>query len=221
MVLLSIFNIFIYFFIVSLTKTSAKGRTLKTKLIEVLRNYIDEYGQIFLFSYNNMRTSSFRKIRMDFKQCKLFLGKNSISQIALGRSVEEEYLDNLSHLSKMLDGKIGILFTKKDKTEVENYFNSFSSEEFALMGDVPEDDILLQPGELELPTTMRENLRKLGLVVETDDGKLILREPHYLAKKGQPLTAEQAKLLVKFDMRLSLFTVKLLCRWQDGSIEEY
>lgn len=168
-----------------------------------------------------MRTSSFRKIRMDFKESKLFLGKNSISQVAFGRSVEEEYLDNLSKLSKILDGKIGILFTKRDKEEVQNYFSSFSSEEFALMGDIPEDDIILQPGELDLPTSMRENLRKLGLVVETEDGKLILREPSYLAKKGQPLTAEQAKLLVKFDIRLSLFTMQLLCRWEDGVFEEY
>ena len=34
-------------------------------------------------------------------QCRIFMGKNTIAQIALGRTPEEEYKDNLRHVSKV------------------------------------------------------------------------------------------------------------------------
>jgi ribosomal protein L10 len=55
---------------VSLTKTGAKGKTLKAKLIEVLREHMDEYERIYVFSFENMRTARFRDVRMDWKESK-------------------------------------------------------------------------------------------------------------------------------------------------------
>jgi mRNA turnover protein 4 len=55
---------------VSLTKTNSKGRTLKTKLVEVLREAVDEYKTIYLFSFENMRASKFKDVRMDWRESK-------------------------------------------------------------------------------------------------------------------------------------------------------
>lgn len=57
-------------FAVSLTKTGAKGKTLKSKLIEVIRGHVDEYKSIYVFSFENLRTSKFRDVRMDWKESK-------------------------------------------------------------------------------------------------------------------------------------------------------
>lgn len=96
----------------SLTKTSAKGRSLKTKYVETLRSALDEYEHVYVLNYDNMRASHFKDVRADWKESRylnpsytcsslirLFLGKNSIAQIALGRTPEEEYKDNLRHIS--------------------------------------------------------------------------------------------------------------------------
>lgn len=56
--------------IVSLTKTGAKGRPLKSKLIEVIRQYVDEYKSIYLFKFENMRASKFKDVRMDWRESK-------------------------------------------------------------------------------------------------------------------------------------------------------
>ncbi len=64
------------------------------------------------------------------------MGKNTIAQIALGRTPEEEYKDNLRHVSKVtfsalfclfscnlwvqgIEGNVGLLFTSRDKKEVK------------------------------------------------------------------------------------------------------
>lgn len=55
---------------VSLTKTDAKGKDLKKKLVEVLREAVDEYKGVYVMSFENMRAAKFREIRMDWKESK-------------------------------------------------------------------------------------------------------------------------------------------------------
>ena len=42
-----------------------------------------------------------RDIRMDWKESRLYLGKNSIAKIALGRTEEEEYKENMHLISQV------------------------------------------------------------------------------------------------------------------------
>lgn len=149
------------------------------------------------------------------------MGKYSVAQIAFGRTPEEEYKDNLRHVSKLLDGNVGILFTNRKHKEVLKYFKNFSSPEYALAGTVLEEDVVIPPGELTFPVSMLDELRRLGMIVEVDDGKVVLREPYTAASSGAPLTPEQARILMKFDRKTINFTIKLECKWENGKFDEY
>jgi mRNA turnover protein 4 len=205
---------------VSLTKTKAQGRPRKTQLVDDLRAAVDEYKHIYVFTFENMRTSIFKEIRQHFRESKLFLGKNKVAQVALGRSDEDEFKDNLRHISAHLEGDAGLFFTDRSKSEVLKYFKGFKAPEFAKAGAVLTENIVLQPGPLSFASTMLDHLRKLGLVVEIDDGILYLREPFTAAAKGVPITPEQAKLLTHMDKKTVDFTMKLLAYWTDGTFEE-
>lgn len=151
---------------------------------------------------------------------RLFMGKNSVAQIAFGRTPEEEYKDNMRHVAKLLEGDVGILFTSRKHKEVVKYFKNFKSEEFALAGSLPRETVVIPPGELSFPVSMLDELRRLGMIVEVQDGKLMLRESVTAAQEGVALTPEQAKILVKFDRRIVTFTIDLLCKWENGKFEE-
>lgn len=43
---------------------------MKKKLVEVLREAIDEYKSIYLFSFENMRAAKFKDVRMDWRESK-------------------------------------------------------------------------------------------------------------------------------------------------------
>ena len=88
--------------VVALTKTSSKGRDLKTKMIDLLRESLDEYTSVYVLKFENMRAARFKEIRMHWKESRIFLGKNTVAQIALGKSKEDEYKDNLRHISKVI-----------------------------------------------------------------------------------------------------------------------
>ena len=67
----------------------------------------------------------FRSNAMNEARSRIFLGKNKLLQIALGRTPEDEFSDNLRHVSKRIKGgSIGLLFTSSPQSEVEDYFSN-------------------------------------------------------------------------------------------------
>ena len=55
---------------VSLTNTKAKTKDQKTELITSLREFVDEYKHIFVFSYENLKGTKFRDIRFYWRESK-------------------------------------------------------------------------------------------------------------------------------------------------------
>ena len=109
--------------------------------------------------------------------------------------------------------------TNRTKKEVLSYFKDYKAPEFAMAGTIPTEDIIMQTGEIDFPTSMLNTFRQLGLVVEIDDSKMILREKFIAAKKNVPITPEQAKILVHLNKPLINFTIKLDCHWNNGKYE--
>mmetsp|Transcript_13249 Transcript_13249/g.17335 ORF Transcript_13249/g.17335 Transcript_13249/m.17335 type:complete len:228 (+) Transcript_13249:108-791(+) len=216
---------------VALTQTDKRAtREHKSKYIQEVRDAVDKHDSIYLFSYENMRSNKFKNVRLHFRDgadaSRMFLGKNKLLQIALGRTLEEEYGDNLQHVAKRITGgSVGLLVTSRDRKEVEEYFAQMQEPDFARAGAIAEKEVAVNNSDLtQFPVSMMEQLRKAGMPVEIKTGKIILRdgqETYRLCKLGQALSAEQCKLLVHFGNKLSTFKVNLVCRWADGNFEEY
>lgn len=117
-------------------------RDHKSKYVEEVRMAIDDHDSLYLFSYENMRSTKFKNIRLHFRETdqkesssRIYLGKNKLLQIALGRTAEEEYADNLRHVAKRVTGgSVGLLFTSRPRDEVESYFANLVEEDFARAG---------------------------------------------------------------------------------------
>eukprot|EP00597_Dinobryon_sp_UTEXLB2267_P004800 CAMPEP_0170077848 /NCGR_PEP_ID=MMETSP0019_2-20121128/14569_1 /TAXON_ID=98059 /ORGANISM="Dinobryon sp., Strain UTEXLB2267" /LENGTH=175 /DNA_ID=CAMNT_0010290395 /DNA_START=151 /DNA_END=678 /DNA_ORIENTATION=+ len=161
-----------------------------------------------------MRTEKFKEVRMYFRESRIYLGKNTIAQIALGRSPEEEYKCNLSKISEKLVGNVGLLFTNRPRKEVVRYFENFSHPDFAKAGAIATETFILEPQPLpQFPVSMLNELRKMGMAVEIDDGTVMLREPVTVMSDGVPLTPEQARMLVKLDRKTITFQIRMECVW--------
>ncbi|CAJ1962851.1 unnamed protein product [Cylindrotheca closterium] len=216
-----------------LTKTSKRAtREHKSSYIQDVRDAVDNHDHVYLFSYENMRSSKFKDIRMHFRSTgdamdvpsKIMLGKNKLIQIALGKTPEDEYSDNLRLVSKEITENVGLLFTSRTRAEVEEFFQNFSAPDYARAGFVaPREVIITNKMLFNHPTTMLDQqFRKLGLPVKIQNGKIVLladKEEHLLCKEGETLSVEKCKLLTHFGIKLSEFKVKLVCHWAKGEFE--
>jgi mRNA turnover protein 4 len=220
--------------IVALTETSKRStRDHKTKYIEQVREAVDKHDTLYLFSFENMRSNKFKQIRMDFRQdannmedasSRIFLGKNKLLQVALGRTAEDEYSDNLRQVSKRIaGGSVGLLFTSRPQAQVEEYFTNLCEPDFARAGFVAPTAVVIDNQQLaHFPVSMVEQFRKLGLPTQVDNGKVILMDgktEYRICKEGETLSAEKCKLLTQFDKKISEFKVKLECRWSAGQFD--
>mmetsp|Transcript_3311 Transcript_3311/g.7970 ORF Transcript_3311/g.7970 Transcript_3311/m.7970 type:complete len:249 (+) Transcript_3311:140-886(+) len=238
--------------LVPLTKVSKRAtREHKSAYVQEVRDAIDAHDSLFLFSYENMRSNKFKDIRMHFRAkeeaggdmndddddnnnnddesapSRIFLGKNKLLQIALGKTPEDEYADNLRHVSSEISESVGLLFTSRNRKGVEQYFEDLCEPDFARAGFVaPRDVVITNEILANHPVSMMEQqFRKQGLPVKIDNGTIVLldgKTEHKLCKQGETLSPEKCKALSHFGIKLSEFRVKLVCYWsaKTGAFEK-
>lgn len=197
--------------------------------MQEVRKAVDAHETLYVFTYENMRSAKFKDIRLHFrdekKGSRIFLGKNKLLQIALGRTSEEEYADNLRHIAKLIvGGSVGLLFTSQPAPAVESYFHSMVEPDFSRAGSVASREAVVTLEMLShFPSSMMESFRKLGLPVEISNGVIIFRDEGVtefrICKVGETLSAEKCKMLVHFGIKLADFQVTLAARWSDGEFE--
>ena len=205
---------------VALTKVKKKGRENKEKLVDKIQDSANKYKYMYVLSYQNMTTNPFNKIRKDFEGSKFFLGKNKVMQYALGRTPEEEFKENLCLAGRHIKQECCLLFTNEEN--VEEYFNNFSSKDFARAGAVAPKTIALPKGPEALETlsfAMEPHLRQLGLPTKLVRQKIHLIDEVTLAEEGKVITAENAKILKLLGHRLAEFKLKVVAKWTAATHE--
>ena len=206
---------------VHLTKVKSKGAELKTTLVDSIREAVDTYAHIYVFSYENMRTTKFKNVRAALRDSRIFLGKNKVMQLALGKSPESAYRDNMELLSKELSGLRGLLFTNKDRDAVREIFDATAEKDFARSGFKCSEKVTLSAGPLTtMAHSMVEQLRKAGLQVILVRGVVTLEEDHCICRPGDILNPDQAHLLKLFDHKVAEFRLKICAQWSDGKFQQ-
>jgi len=206
--------------VVPLTKTEKKGREAKNDMIDLVRQSLQEYDSLYVFSFDLMRTKLFAQVRKEWPSDRFFLGRNKVMQVALGKTQAEELAPGSHNISARLQGTCGLLFTNKPDAEVRAWFSSYSVRDFARSGCVAESTVELPEGLLDgFQHTQELQLRKLGLPTKLIEGKVCMLHEHTVCTEGRPLTPEQATMLQLLDMKQSDFKLELVCRYSDGQFE--
>jgi mRNA turnover protein 4 len=155
--------------------------------------------------------------------CRLFFGKTKVMAKALGTSPEDEYQPSTHQLSKFLTGNVGLLFTNREPSALEEYFSNLAQTDFARAGTaatrsftVPAGVVYSLGGEIEaeqdvpMAHSLEPELRKLNMPTSLTKGKITLDNPYTVCKEGDVLDSRQTRLLKLFGVATAEFTVKLL-----------
>lgn len=203
---------------VSLTNVIKKGHELKNRCLTQIREYVDNFEHIFIFKYDNMRTEYLQKLREELKPESRFLfGKNKVFQIAFGKNSDNETAVGLNKLGKYLNGRCGILFTNKNKSEIIDWMNSCSCPEFPRGGSKIDSTIVINAGPLtQFNNAIEPYLREIGLPTALDNGTIQLLKDYEICKTGSILTSKQAKMLKFFDYKLAEFKLTPIAVWTRG-----
>jgi len=197
-----------------LSKTKKKGRTVKDKIVEEVRAAAENYQRCFVFQTTNMRNNGLKALRMKWRDSRIFMGKNKVMSLALGRSEAGEHRDGISAIAQHLVGACGLLFTNEEEKDVVDHMNQVDELHFARSGFVATDDFVLDEGVVPMPFSMETQLRKYGLPTILKEGKILLNSDTQVCSKGDTLTPEQCKLLELFHIKMASFKIYPVCMWE-------
>lgn len=74
----------------------------KKKLVKDVKTAVEEYDSIFVFRVQNMRISGLNELRKTLRDSRIFLGKNKVVALALGKSPESEISEDIHKVSQRL-----------------------------------------------------------------------------------------------------------------------
>lgn len=214
--------------LVTLSKVGKKQREWKEGLIEKVRDAVEKYPSVYVFKYKDMKNNSFKALRDKLRDSsRFFLGSNKILQVALGRGPEDEVRENMSKLTKIIKGHVGLLFTELPLEKVKEEFEGLEEPEFAKAGAKAKETVSFSKGAVEGPHggklehTLEPTLRKNGMPTKLNKGIIELIADFTLCERGESLSPAQAALLRIFGYKFAKFQMGLLCRWHEDEFEEY
>jgi len=206
--------------VTTLSQTTKKvGLEFKQNMIDKIRQGVDDYSNLFVFSVENMRNTHLQAVRdawkSENKKGLFFMGKNRVMAVALGREEAEEYNDMLHRVSRLLRGSNrGLMFTNEDPLKVEEFFEAHSEPDFARTNGTATEDVVLPEGPLpQFGHAMEPQLRGMGMPTSLKRGVITLLNEYTVCKKGDKLTSEQARILKLLGHKQAEFKIDLIALW--------
>ena len=203
---------------VHLTKVKKKGREGKEHVIADVKEAVKKYQHSYVLAYHNVSTNSLNKLRMEFWDSRMFLGKNKLIAFALKQIQDEDPSETVHVLGHYMSGECLLLCT--DWTDVKAYFKEFSVPAFAKGGEIAKEDVILKAGSdvfEDFSFSLEPHLRELNIPTQLKNQKIALLEDVQLAAEGEPMNVEQCKVLKLIGKRMSEFWLWILARYNRES----
>jgi mRNA turnover protein 4 len=80
----------------------------KKKMVTEVRDSVEAYSNIYIFRVIGMRGPGLRELRKAWRDSRIFLGKNKVMALALGKSSESEISTNAHKIAERL--KVHLLY---------------------------------------------------------------------------------------------------------------
>jgi len=202
--------------IVALTTTKKKHYDTKKSLVSDVQDCCEKYANVFVLEVHNERNNLLKDIRESWKHSRLFMGRNKVMAVSLGRTKESEHKPNLHKVAHSLVGKRGLLFTNEKTEEVKAWFDEHRKFCYARSGSTATKTVVLPEGALDLPHPMEPQLRQLGLPTRLKDGVIMLDNEHTVCTAGKAITTHQATILKHLGHCMAEFQVDVISHWCDG-----
>jgi large subunit ribosomal protein L10 len=167
----------------------------KVKIVNDLIKEIKKSKTVLLASTKGLPSSQFHLIKKNLR------GKADIRVVkksAAIRAIEGAMKPGLDALKNEIKSDVAIFFSDIDAFELSGLLADNRSPTKAKAGDTAPEDINVEPGPTDLlPGPAISELSGVGLKVAVEGGKISIKLPHVIVKKGDKIKDNVASVLGK------------------------
>jgi len=191
-----------------INKKTAKGKKeiakrevpqQKLKIVQELADNIKKYRTTLIASIKGLPSSQFHEIKKNLRGKAII---KVVKKTAAIRAIDSVGKESLEEIKKLINADIALFFSNSEPFELSAILADHQSPNKAKAGDVAPEDINIEPGPTNLvPGPAISELSAVGLKVSVEGGKLAIKLPHTIVKKGEVIKENVASVLAKLDVK--------------------
>ncbi len=185
-------------------KTNTKAKTAKIpekkkKAVSELAKLIQEKKTVLIVSIKNIPGSQFQEIVKKLRgKAIVKVPKKNLMIKALDSSKEQE----IKKIKESITNDFALLFSDLDSFELAIDLIRKKSPSKAKAGQIAPEDIEIPAGPTDLvPGPAISELGALGIQIQIEGGKITIKSPKVVAKKGEKISQGAADMMGKLDIK--------------------
>ncbi len=196
----------------------AKAAQYKKEQVEAFAELMKEYPVIGLVNVANLPSRQFQILRKKLrKDALLLMGKTQFIEMAIEKAKGSK--KNFEKLSESIEGMPALLFTKQNPFKVSALIRSSKSKASAKPGQVAPYDLIVPAGPTQFtPGPIISELGSVGLKTGVENGKITIREPATIVRKGEVVSKKASEVLAKFGIEPMQIGLDLVAAYEDGLV---
>jgi large subunit ribosomal protein L10 len=137
------------------------------------------------------------------------------------RHAIEEIGGDIKELTRFVSGHSALIFTNDNPFRLFRELEKTKTKMAAKAGEIAPEDIVVAKGPTSFkPGPIVGELQQAGIPAAIEAGKVKIRETKVVVKKGAVITAKQADVLAKLDIKPMDVGLALQAAFYDGSVYE-
>jgi large subunit ribosomal protein LP0 len=180
---------------------------------------LDEYSQILCVAADNVGSNQLQNIRRGLRgDSVVLMGKNTMMKRSV--RIHSEMTGNAAFLNliPLLQGNVGLIFTKGDLKEVSEEVAKYKVGAPARVGLIAPIDVVVPPGNTGLDPSQTSFFQVLNIATKINKGTVEIITPVELIKKGDKVGSSEAALLAKLGIRPFSYGLVVLNVYDNGSV---
>ncbi|KAK4778384.1 hypothetical protein SAY87_018571 [Trapa incisa] len=180
---------------------------------------LDEYSQILIVAADNVGSNQLQNIRKGLRGDSIVLmGKNTMMKRSIRIHSEKTGNNAFLNLLPLLQGNVGLIFTKGDLKEVSEEVAKYKVGAPARVGLVAPIDVIVPPGNTGLDPSQTSFFQVLNIPTKINKGTVEIITPVELIKKGEKVGSSEAALLAKLGIRPFSYGLIVQSVYDEGSV---
>ncbi|XP_010534676.1 PREDICTED: 60S acidic ribosomal protein P0-like [Tarenaya hassleriana] len=180
---------------------------------------LDEYTQILIVAADNVGSNQLQSIRKGLRGDSIVLmGKNTMMKRSIRMHAEKTGNNAYLNLIPLLQGNVGLIFTKGDLKEVSEEVAKYKVGAPARVGLVAPIDVVVPPGNTGLDPSQTSFFQVLNIPTKINKGTVEIITPVELIKKGEKVGSSEAALLAKLGIRPFSYGLIVESVYDNGSV---
>ncbi len=182
-----------------MTKPTTHVSSAKKETVKELIDLIKKKKTILIASIKGIPTSQFQEITKKLRgKAIVKVPKKNLIIRALDSSEDE----HVKKIEEQIKENVAVLFSDMDCFELAGELVRNKTPAKAKAGQEAPDDIEIPAGPTELiPGPAISELGALGIQIQIDKGKINIKEPKIIAKKGMKISSGAADIMNKLDIK--------------------